>query len=111
MNVGARIAQLRVTRNISQYALWKRSGIAQGALSQYEAGQKTPGIDTLERICAGLGITLAEFFSVSDDPHAPPLLALCKDEQDLICNYRRLTQEQQQDCQDILRMLASKETK
>ena len=62
MDVGARIVQLRSAYGISQYALWKRSGIAQGALSQYESGAKTPGVDTLEKICAALGIRLADFF-------------------------------------------------
>ena len=61
MDVGARIVQLRSAYGISQYALWKRSGIAQGALSQYESGAKTPGVDTLEKICAALGIRLADF--------------------------------------------------
>ena len=111
MDVGARIAQLRTARNISQYALWKRSGIAQGALSQYESGQKTPGIDSLERICGGLGVTLAEFFSVSEEYDAKQSVLLTNSEQELLCNYRILSKEQQQDCQLILRTLASKETK
>lgn len=105
MDVGARIAQLRTAYGISQYALWKRSGIAQGALSQYESGIKTPGVDTLERICDAFGISLAEFFSVG--PFIPgSAITLCADEMELVGCYRMLSPEQQQDARLIFRTLS-----
>lgn len=95
MNVGARIVQLRSAYGISQYALWKRSGIAQGALSQYESGAKTPGIDTIEKICAALGIRLADFFSDESAEGCP--VRLSADEANLLSYYRLLTPAQQRD--------------
>lgn len=103
MDVGARIAQLRSAYGISQYALWKRSGIAQGALSQYESGAKTPGVDTLERICEALGISLADFFSI-DSSDEPSLFS--QEEIELIGCYRMLSPGQQRDMRLILRTLA-----
>lgn len=105
MDVGARIAQLRAAYGISQYALWKRSGIAQGALSQYESGVKTPGIDTLERICDALGICLAEFFS-DDQERKNHTAQLEPDEMEIIGCYRMLNPAQQRDALLVLRTLA-----
>lgn len=103
MDVGARIAQLRSAYGISQYALWKRSGIAQGALSQYESGAKTPGVDTLERICEALGISLAEFFTLDASELPSPF---SPEEVELIGCYRMLSPQQQRDARLILRTLA-----
>lgn len=107
MNVGQRITQLRTAYGISQYALWKRSGIAQGALSQYESGAKTPGVDTLERICDALGITLSDFFS-EDAVQPCGTNGLSTEERELLGCYRMLTRAQQEDTLLILRTLARK---
>lgn len=104
MDVGARIVQLRSTYGISQYALWKRSGIAQGALSQYESGAKTPGVDTLEKICAALGIRLADFFAEEDAQSCP--VQLSPDEAKLIAYYRCLNAGQQQDALLVFQALS-----
>lgn len=110
MNVGERISQLRATYGVSQYALWKRSGIAQGALSQYESGRKTPGIDTLERICAGLGISLAEFFAIDEETDRSPI-QLSGEEKELVACYRALDKDRQKDVRLILHTLAQIERK
>lgn len=107
MDVGARIAQLRAAYGISQYALWKRSGIAQGALSQYESGLKTPGVDTLERICEALGISLADFFSIDASAEGSPF---SPEEVELIGCYRMLSPQQQRDALLILRTLSRQDT-
>lgn len=104
MNVGARITQLRTAHGISQYALWKRSGIAQGALSQYEAGNKTPGVDTLERICEALGIRMSDFFS--EEQAVTSAVCLSSKELELIHYYRHLSSSQQEDTLLILRLLS-----
>ena len=104
MNVGARITQLRVAHGISQYALWKRSGIAQGALSQYESGLKTPGIDTIERICNAFGISLSDFFD--EQSSQSTCIELSTEEIELIRCYRLLTPSQRQDASLIFRILS-----
>ena len=84
MDVGARIVELRTAYHVSQYALWKRSGVPQAAISQYESGKKAPEIDTLERICKGLGVTLADFFS--ENAPLPP--GVTGEERALLESYR-----------------------
>ena len=54
-----RIRDLLATERISQYALAKRTGISQSAISNWLNGKKEPSIDSLWR--------LADFFSVSVD--------------------------------------------
>jgi transcriptional regulator with XRE-family HTH domain len=45
----------------SQYALAKKAGVAQGYISEMEAGaKKNPGIETLRRIAKALGVPVTE---------------------------------------------------
>ena len=105
MDIGARIVELRKKLGLSQYALRKRARISQGTLSQYEAGLKTPGMDTFERICNGLGISMAEFFEINTD-ESKQRIALDDREQSLIACYRVLTESQKQDILTALNALA-----
>ena len=105
MDVGARLTELRNAFGMSQYALWKRTGIAQGALSQYESGLKTPGVDTLERICEGFGITLADFFALKNEDERQRI-SLSSQEREVICCYRALNEARRKDVIAVLRTLA-----
>ena len=60
--VGKRIAELRAAAKLSQQKLAKLSGVSQTALSYIELNQKSPSVETLSLICAGLGVTLRDFF-------------------------------------------------
>lgn len=57
------IKQLCDKRGMSMYALSKKTGISQSSLSNLMNRGSTPSFFTLDRICDGLGITLAQFFS------------------------------------------------
>ena len=54
-----RIKDLLSTEKISQYALAKRTGISQSAISNWLSGKKEPSIDSLWRI--------ADYFDVTVD--------------------------------------------
>ncbi len=58
-----RIRRLCEKKNMSMYALSKRSGISQSSLSNLMKRGSIPSFFTLDKICDGLGITLAQFFS------------------------------------------------
>lgn len=58
-----RIRRLCEKKNMSMYALSKKSGISQSSLSNLMKRGSIPSFFTLDRICDGLGITLAQFFS------------------------------------------------
>lgn len=62
MDIVTRINQLCKEKGIeSVYELSKITGVRQSTLQHVMAGN-SPRIDTMERICQGLGITIAEFF-------------------------------------------------
>ena len=60
-----RITQLRTANNMTQEKLAYQSGISKGGLSEIERNMKEPRLYTIIKICAGLGITLKDFFDDS----------------------------------------------
>lgn len=58
---------LREKKNISQYRLSKESGISQGLISEYESGQKTPGMKNLLKLSQALGVSVSSLFD-SNNP-------------------------------------------
>lgn len=52
---------------ITKYRLSKLTGISQASLSKMTKKQSTVSLVTLEKICAALDITLAQFFSDSNE--------------------------------------------
>lgn len=62
--VGLRIQELRKERlNITQSELAKRLGYDRTFLSRVERGVQNITLETLDKICDGLGITIKEFFN------------------------------------------------
>lgn len=110
MDVCGRITDLRNRYGLSQYALSKKTGLAQAALSQYEAKKKTPSVYTIEQICEGLGISLAAFFqeNETEEGSAERIPGLTYDENQLIHNYRVLSNAQQKDLQIVVSCLADR---
>lgn len=74
---------------MSANQLAKAAGIGQASLSDVLNRKNKPSFDTLERLCAALGVTLAEFFA--DDVDETPLDLLR-----LIQSAKRLTPEQRE---------------
>ena len=58
-----RIKELCDKKQMSMYALSKKTGISRSSLSNLMKRGSTPTSYTLDRICDGLGITLPQFFS------------------------------------------------
>ncbi|MDS1115447.1 XRE family transcriptional regulator [Gordonia westfalica] len=56
--VGARITRLRDQRGMSLSALAREAGIGKGSLSELEAGQRNPTLDTLYAVAGPLGVPL-----------------------------------------------------
>ena len=50
-----------------QYELAKRAGMTQSSISTLLNEGNVPKISTLEKICKGFGITLAQFFTLDDN--------------------------------------------
>jgi len=57
MNLGRRIAVLRVLRGLSQKELANEVGVSQGSIASIEGGGKFPRLKNLEKIALVLSVT------------------------------------------------------
>ena len=84
--IGKRIEYFLDMRNITAYGLGKKIKMSMSTLYPYIRGTRKPSIDSLEKICKGLDITLSEFFEDPDHRN----YYLLKDEEVLIDTYRSI---------------------
>ena len=63
MDVLERLDRLMKARGWSMYRLAKESGLSESTVANIYRRNAVPYIDTLEKICQGLGITLAQFYA------------------------------------------------
>lgn len=98
MDILAKILKERQKRNWSEYQLAQNSGITQSTISTWYRKNMQPSISSLEKICAGFGITLSEFFSDSDGNEM-----ILTDEQKLILDkWNSLNKQQKKAVSDLL---------
>ena len=76
----SRIDQICGEKKITKYRLAKNTGIPYSTIMNSFRSDTMPTISTLEKICEGLDITMAQFFYDSDD------LTYLTDEQKYILN-------------------------
>jgi len=66
-NILDEIDRLRMERGWTEYQLAKYSDMPQSTISTWYRRQMVPTIDSLNKICNGLGVTLSQFFSEGED--------------------------------------------
>ncbi len=66
-NLGKRLKQIRSDMGISQEELAYRCNMQASHISQIERGQKSPTLDTLEKLAAGLNITVSVLTDYATD--------------------------------------------
>lgn len=72
MDIKSRILQLCKTHGMSPTRLAEVSCLTQSTINNIINGRnKTAQVSTIEKICDGLGITLADFFEVTRRPDLP----------------------------------------
>ena len=65
-NVGARIREIRESRNLSQQGVARQLGITQESLSLYERGLRQIKANDLPRFAAALGVRPADLYEEQD---------------------------------------------
>ncbi|MEJ0011626.1 MAG: XRE family transcriptional regulator [Bauldia sp.] len=70
--IGERVHALRATSKMTLEGLAERSGVSRAMLSRIERGESSPTAQLLNRVCAGLGVTLSALFAAAT-PTASPL--------------------------------------
>lgn len=69
---GLRLRQLRERAGLSQGAMARASGVSKVFYGTLERGEKAAGIDTIEKLARGLGISPAELFDIGAPVDAKP---------------------------------------
>ncbi|MBE5937173.1 MAG: helix-turn-helix transcriptional regulator [Lachnospiraceae bacterium] len=90
-----RISNLCEKKNWSLYRLAKESNIPYSSLNTMFIRNTQPTIPTLEKICAGLNLTLSEFFN-NDNIDNPYFYVLTDDEKKIINSLRLLPEQKQE---------------
>jgi len=94
-----RIRQLMHERNWTEYRLAKESSLSQSTIANLFKRNTVPSVTTLEAICGGFGITLAQFFSEGN------IVELTNEQKDLFNKWVSLTGEQKQLLLELIRQL------
>ena len=100
MTVLERIYQLRIERGWSEYRLSEESGIAQTTISSWFRKNIVPTIPSLEKICNAYNITLSQFFNWNNEP-----IVLTDKQHDLLNNWNRLSENQQDIIIELMRSI------
>lgn len=95
MDAKARIRQLMEERGWTEYRLAVASNLSQSTIANIFNRNTTPSVSTLESICGGFGITLAQFFAQGD------LVELTSEQQKMFSAWSSLTKAQK----DVLHQL------
>lgn len=65
--IANRIRELCEKKQMTLYALSQKTGISESSFSNIMNRGSTPNFFTLDRICEGFGLTLAQFFTEGDE--------------------------------------------
>lgn len=71
--LAARLRGLRAERGLTLDALAERAGVSRSMISLVERGESSPTAAVLDRLAAGLGVTLASLFADEARADAPPV--------------------------------------
>jgi transcriptional regulator with XRE-family HTH domain len=72
-HLAERLRGLRSERGLSLENLAERTGVSRSMISLIERGESSPTAVILDKLAAGLGVTLASLFATRHSPRAPPL--------------------------------------
>ena len=96
MDAKSRIQELMQERNWTEYRLAIASGLSQSTIANIFNRNTTPSISTIESICKGLGITLAQFFTEGN------LVELTDEQKQMFDSWALLSIEQKRVLQDLI---------
>ncbi len=99
MDAKQRIRDLMDERQWSEYRLAIASGLSQSTIANIFNRNTTPSVSTLESICAGFGITLAQFFADG------PLVELSEEQQRMFSAWSSLTAAQKEALQHLITVM------
>ena len=99
MDVNDRIRQLMDERCWTEYKLAKKSGLSQSTIANLFRRNTIPSISTIEAICSGFGITLAQFFAEGT------MVELSREQQEMFRQWTALTNEQKRLISELIKQM------
>ena len=102
MDIHERLRKLMNDRGWTEYRLSKESGLSESTLANIFRRNTLPSISTLESICAGFGITMAQFFADGE------MAELTPDLKELFDNWVSLTVKQKEAVLQVIKTLNDK---
>lgn len=99
MDAKQRIRELMRERNWSEYRLAIASGLSQSTVANIFNRNTTPSVVTLEAICQGFGITLAQFFAEGE------LVELTSEQKEMFTAWSTLSKEQKEVLYQLIRVM------
>jgi transcriptional regulator with XRE-family HTH domain len=100
MDTLGRITQLCKERGWSRYRLAKEANISHTTLRNLYNRNTIPSIPTLEAICAGLGVSLSQFFAEGDDA-----VALNDNQKEMLAMWSTLAEDQKTVLLELIRKM------
>ena len=99
MDAKERIRELLRERGWTEYRLAVASGLSQSTVANIFNRNTTPSIATLEAICRGFGITLAQFFAQGD------MVELTGEQREMFSAWSTLSKEQKDVLYQLIRVM------
>ena len=99
MDAKERIRELMQERGWSEYWLAIASGLSQSTVANIFNRNTTPSVVTLEAICQGLGITLAQFFAEGN------MVELSDEQKQMFADWSTLSKEQKEVLGHLIRVM------
>ena len=99
MDAKERIRQLMQERGWSEYRLAIASGLSQSTIANIFNRNTTPSVPTLESICNGFGITLAQFFAEGN------LVELSPEQQEMFAEWSSLSKVQKDALAQLIQVM------
>ena len=84
-----------------EYTLAENSGLTQSTISTWRRRNLQPSVASLEKICSGLGITLAQFFQEN------PGVSLSAEQAELLSLWGNFSPDQRSAFLQLLRSLSN----
>ena len=99
MDTHERLRQLLNERGWTEYRLAKNCGLSESTIANIYRRNTVPSLATLETICKGFGITMAQFFAEGEMVEISPEL------KELCANWVNLTPEQKKAANQMLKAM------
>lgn len=99
MDTHERLRQLLNERGWTEYRLAKNCGLSESTIANIYRRNTVPSLATLEAICKGFGITMAQFFAEGE------MVEISSELKELFENWVNLTLEQKKAANQMLKAM------